>query len=126
MSQSVIREKRGEYRVALAQALQRITAALARRPDVERAILFGSYRDGRRDLFTDEDLRWTRHLADEGAYHLACFLAQQVADKAIKAFLYAQGEEIVLGHSVERLCGTAADYDSEFAVRARSWTVLDE
>lgn len=37
-----------------------------------------------------EDLRWARHLAEQGAYHLACFLAQQVAEKALKAFLYAQ------------------------------------
>ncbi|MEA3375241.1 MAG: HEPN domain-containing protein [Chloroflexota bacterium] len=71
------------------------------------------------------DLRWTRHLADEGAYHLACFLAQQVAEKALKAFLYAQGEEFVLGHSVERLCRAAAAFDAEFEERARSWSVLD-
>jgi len=45
-----------------------------------------------------EDLHWAQHLAEQGAYHLACFLAQQVAEKAIKGFLYGQGEEIVLGH----------------------------
>ena len=55
-----------------------------------------------------EDLHWAQHLAEQGAYHLACFLAQQVAEKAIKGFLYGQGEEIVLGHSVERLCASAA------------------
>ena len=49
-----------------------------------------------------EDLKWAHHLTREGAFHLACFLAQQVAEKALKAFLYTQGEEIVLGHSVER------------------------
>ncbi len=38
------------------------------------------------------DLKWTRHLHKEGAYHLVCFLAQQVAEKALKAFLYAQVE----------------------------------
>ncbi|UCC86998.1 MAG: nucleotidyltransferase domain-containing protein [Anaerolineales bacterium] len=31
-------------------------AALARNPEVERAILFGSYPEGRRDLFTDLDI----------------------------------------------------------------------
>lgn len=71
------------------------------------------------------DLRWTRHLAEEGAYHLACFLAQQVVEKALKAFLYAQGEEIVLGHSVARLCSAAASFDAGFEARARSWSVLD-
>ena len=55
-----------------------------------------------------EDLHWAQHLAGQGAYHLACFLAQQVTEKALKAFLYAQGEEIVIGHSVARLCARAA------------------
>jgi HEPN domain-containing protein len=51
--------------------------------------------EGRRWLSqADEDLRWAKHLAKEGAYHLSCFLAQQVAEKALEAFLYAQGEEV--------------------------------
>jgi HEPN domain-containing protein len=72
-----------------------------------------------------EDLHWARHLAQEGAYHLACFLSQQVAEKALKAFLYAQGEEFVIGHSVERLCAAAAAFDPEFQTRGRSWSILD-
>jgi len=72
-----------------------------------------------------EDLKWARLLAREGGYHLACFLAQQVTGKALKAFLYAQGEEVVLGHSVERLCAEAARYRPEFAEWAREWGILD-
>ena len=72
-----------------------------------------------------EDLRWAAHLAKEGGYHLACFLAQQVTEKALKAFLYCQGEEIVLGHSVERLCSAAAVYRSDFADKSKRWSVLD-
>ncbi len=72
-----------------------------------------------------EDLRWCRHLAEQGAFHLACFLSQQVAEKALKAFLYAQGEEIVLGHSVERLLATAARFEPEFRTRGRRWSLLD-
>lgn len=48
-----------------------------------------------------------------------------MAEKAIKAFLYAQGLEIVLGHSVERLCTAAAQYEPEFGERVRSWSILD-
>lgn len=73
----------------------------------------------------EEDLHWADHLAKEGGWHLACFLAQQVAEKALKAFLYAQGEEIVLGHSVERLCAAAAAFRSEFAEKAKRWSLLD-
>ncbi len=71
------------------------------------------------------DLRWAQRLADEGGWHIACFLAQQVTEKALKAFLYSQGEEIVLGHSVARLCAAAQSFEAGFAERASRWTVLD-
>lgn len=48
-----------------------------------------------------------------------------MTELALKAFLYAQGEEIVLGHSVERLCSSAAAHNSEFADRAKKWSLLD-
>ncbi|MGQ9631116.1 MAG: HEPN domain-containing protein [bacterium] len=54
------------------------------------------------------DLKWAGDLAERGGYHIACFLAQQVAEKAIKGFLYYQGLEIVVGHSIERLCDQAS------------------
>lgn len=72
-----------------------------------------------------EDLRWAKELVRLGGYHIACFLAQQVAEKALKAFLYAQGEEVVLGHSVDRLCEAAAKYDPEFSERRTAWAILD-
>ena len=73
----------------------------------------------------EEDLKWAGLLAQQGGYHLACFHAQQVAEMALKAFLYAQGEEIVLGHSVERLCSSASVRDPAFAEKAKRWGVLD-
>ncbi len=82
--------------------------------------------EGRRWLSqADEDLKWAKRLAGEGGWHIACFLAQQIAEKALKAYLYAQGEEIVLGHSVTRLCGDAARYHPEFTQKARRWSLLD-
>lgn len=82
--------------------------------------------EGRRWLRqAQEDLRWARRLKEEGAFYLACFLAQQVAEKALKAFLYAQGEEVVLGHSVRRLAEEAALYRPDFAPSAARWGILD-
>ena len=43
----------------------------------------------------------------------------------MKAFLYAKGEELVIGHSVERLCTTAAGFDKEFAEKVKKWSILD-
>ena len=72
-----------------------------------------------------EDLKWTKHLAERGGYHIACFLAQQVGEKALKAFLYAQGEEIVIGYSIERLCNLASRYDAEYSEKVKRWAILD-
>jgi len=72
-----------------------------------------------------EDLKWARELAERGGYHIACFLAQQVGEKALEAFLYAKGEEVVVGHSVERLCSDAARFDKKFAEKVKRWSILD-
>lgn len=71
------------------------------------------------------DLQWTQHLFEEGAYYLVCFLAQQTAEKALKAFLYAQGEEVVLGHSVRQLTSRASEYETNFNERLEDWAILD-
>lgn len=53
---NTLREKRNEYQQALDQALGRIRSRLAQMPEVHKAVLFGSYAQGRRDLCTDIDL----------------------------------------------------------------------
>jgi len=48
--------------------------------------------EGRRWLDqAKEDLHWARELARLGGYHIACFLAQQVAEKALKAYSLRSG-----------------------------------
>ena len=47
-------------------------------------------------------------------YNVACFLAQQSAEKALKAYLFSKGAEEVWGHSVAELCKDARAFDSEF------------
>ena len=82
--------------------------------------------EGRRWLEqSQEDLRWAEDLARRGGYHVACFLAQQVGEKALKGLLFAAGEELVLGHSVERLCHEAGRYHPELLEGVRRWAVLD-
>lgn len=82
--------------------------------------------EGRRWLEQAQvDLKWVRHLAEQDAHYLVCFLAQQAAEKALKAVLYARGEELVLGHSVRQLCQHLAADESRFAVYVDEWAVLD-
>jgi HEPN domain-containing protein len=61
-----------------------------------------------------EDLVSAKVVMEAGRYYLVCFLSQQIAEKALKAFLYASGEPLVTGHSVERLAAWAAEYEPEF------------
>lgn len=60
------------------------------------------------------DLDDARFAASGARWNLACFLSQQAAEKALKAFLYARGAEAVWGHSVAELCQEAAAHDAAF------------
>jgi HEPN domain-containing protein len=73
----------------------------------------------------EADRHGAQLLFDGESYHLACFISQQVAEKALKAFLYAQGEDIVLGHSVEALARWAANYDEAFTALRDDVAPLD-
>ncbi|MBC7248597.1 MAG: HEPN domain-containing protein [Actinobacteria bacterium] len=77
-------------------------------------------------------IRQARHDLDDaefnaqgGRYHLACFLSQQAAEKAIKAYLYLQGHQVVWGHSAAELVGDAATGDMEFAALKDRASLLD-
>jgi HEPN domain-containing protein len=71
--------------------------------------------EGRRWLEQAEaDRIGAQLLFDGGSFHLACFVGQQIAEKTINAFIYSQGEDFVVGHSVEVLCRWASEFDSDF------------
>jgi HEPN domain-containing protein len=72
------------------------------------------------------DLDDARYAAAGERWNLACFLAQQAAEKALKAFLYARGAEAVWGHSVAELCGDAATHDAAFAELGKKAAALDQ
>jgi HEPN domain-containing protein len=58
-----------------------------------------------------EDAEFTR---DGSRFNLACFLGQQAAEKAVKAYLYHRGAEDVWGHSLTDLCEDAKIFDMFF------------
>ena len=58
------------------------------------------------------DLAGSGHLRQGGFHSLACFHAHQAAEKAAKAFLYAQGAEEIWGHSAADLLKECGTYDS--------------
>lgn len=72
------------------------------------------------------DLAAAAHNAAGGFPALACFLAQQAAEKALKAFLYSKGERAVLGHSSFLLLKKCIEYDAEFEPLSDSCRQLDQ
>lgn len=54
------------------------------------------------------------HKSTQGYWWIACFQAQQAAEKALKAYLYASEERAVLGNSVAELAHKAEIYDPAF------------
>jgi len=71
------------------------------------------------------DLHSAKVLLENNIYHTTCFISQQTAEKALKAYLYAQGEELVTGHSVASLCVWVAEYDQEFMALHEDISILD-
>lgn len=51
----------------------------------------------------ENDLQFAQLGLGEGFYAQTCFLAQQSAEKGLKALHYSQGARVVLGHSVWQL-----------------------
>ena len=65
------------------------------------------------------------YLAEGKRYSLACFHCQQASEKALKAYLYSKGEEIVIGHSIVELCENAKKYSADFKPLKTEIGVLD-
>jgi HEPN domain-containing protein len=71
--------------------------------------------EGRRwFLQGEQDLNDAEFNLSGKRYNVACFLAQQSAEKALKAYLFSKGAEEVWGHSVAELCKDAQTFDLEF------------
>lgn len=56
MNGQTLAARRQQYQRGLEDTIEQIVTSLARRPEVQRIVLFGSFAEGRRDLFTDLDL----------------------------------------------------------------------
>ncbi len=63
-----------------------------------------------------DDRAFVRAMAAEGRFFdKACFIAQQAAEKGVKACLYAEGRREVLGHSVVEFVRELGQRHSAFA-----------
>ena len=61
-----------------------------------------------------QDLDDAEFAREGGRFNLSCFLGQQAAEKAVKAYLYHRNVEDVWGHSLVDLCEDAKLFDMMF------------
>ncbi len=58
-------------------------------------------------------------------FHLCCFLSQQAAEKALKAYVYFKGAEFVFGHSVKELLQSAGKFEKKLKPLEKEGSFLD-
>ncbi len=74
----------------------------------------------------ENDLEFARLGLREGFFSQACFLAQQSAEKAVKAIGYALGERTVLGHSILVLADRYGDSVPDLGALRAEAGILDQ
>jgi len=63
---------------------------------------------------TLDDIKWAEHDLGGGFYTQVCFISQQIAEKALKAFLLANNIIVEKGHKLPLLLRQAGAIDEEF------------
>ena len=74
----------------------------------------------------EHDLSVTQRHQQSGDYSDACFMAEQASQKALKAFLTAQGRRSISIHSVAQLAETCSQINPDFAKHIASGRILDQ
>jgi len=74
----------------------------------------------------NHDLTIARGHQERADYSDACFMAEQAAQKALKAFLIARGQRAVPLHSVAPLAERCAQLDLDFSAHITPGRILDQ
>lgn len=77
----------------------------------------------------EEDIHWTEHNIKASFFTQACFTAQQVAEKSLKAFLRYKGKEIdreFKTHKLTKLLKICKKYDKKFSYLEKDCKVLNQ
>jgi HEPN domain-containing protein len=57
---------------------------------------------------SEDDAQWLADSIEDGHFAQACYIAQQVAEKALKSLAFARGASEVKGHSVTKIAQALA------------------
>ena len=73
----------------------------------------------------EHNLRTSQVMVENGLWAMACFLAEQTAQLALKAYLFGQGRRFVNVHSIRTLAEECSNYDGAFTPIINYGIVLD-
>jgi HEPN domain-containing protein/predicted nucleotidyltransferase len=73
----------------------------------------------------EHNLRTSQVMVENGLWAMACFLAEQTAQLALKAYLFGQGRRFVNVHSIRTLAEECSNYDGAFTPIIDYGIVLD-
>ena len=73
----------------------------------------------------EHNLRTSEVMVENGLWAMACFLAEQTAQLALKAYLFGQGRRFVNVHSIRTLAEECNKYDAAFSPIIERGRVLD-
>jgi len=77
-------------------------------------------------LFTaEENLESAKTIRTNKVYPWTCYIAQQAAETALKAYLIFQGEELPRIHLVKELLENCGKYDKDFIANIDEYKELD-
>jgi len=74
----------------------------------------------------EHDLVVSQTLLRNSFYSDGCFMSEQMAKKAVKAFLFAKGERVVAEQSLKELMMRAQGYDQSFESLLDAAGILDQ
>lgn len=77
----------------------------------------------------EDDIAWTKNNIESGFYSQACFTAQQIAEKALKAFLRSRRKEINRDFKIHQLLGLLRQcekFDKDFRNLEENCRILNE
>ena len=77
-------------------------------------------------LQAEHDLVVAHEHQGRGYYSDACFMAEQSSQKALKAFLTAEGHRSIPVHSVAQLAEMCSRTDTDFSIHISPGRILDQ
>lgn len=62
-----------------------------------------------------DDLSWAKDSFNDGHFGSACFVCQQVAEKALKAYLFSKKQTLIRTHHLPSLNAKCKEFDQDFS-----------